>query len=405
MPFLRRIGDHDRQPFPRCSATGALAHCPSNEQLESVDTHHRHAGARTPSSRPGRRPHWVMAMPRVNAAAVRCRWRGLAPAAVWRVAVWRVAASLVVASLGAASPALAQEDSTAQQEARLVLQRALEARRHGDLEVAETLLRQTLDEYPWTFTAYQLADLLLATNRPADAIEVLEAAADGQYGLAADAAQAQIGQALAAARSLAPTLQLRFEPPPEELELAINDHPFRAHALETGAVQLRLNVGHSELRVRASGFVPASLAIDLAARETASRTVQLEREPRGRLVVGGTQGVVQIEGPVADDGDAESSRTSVSRTSLSRTELTPPVDLSLPPGIYDVSLRLADHTLEETVRIEVGQIIRLEMPREQSRTLRRALLSAAAVVAAAGLAVGAYFLFRPEIGPTHRVGT
>ena len=131
-------------------------------------------------------------------------------------AVERLGAWAAIAAALAASPATANADEArhtdqvgnadqvdAETEGQRLLAKATQAEEQGDLTQAESLLRESMEIWPWSYTAFRLATLLGATGRESEAISLLQRIEQREFGEVE-------GRALAEMRSELTRLQARL---------------------------------------------------------------------------------------------------------------------------------------------------------------------------------------------------
>lgn len=267
---------------------------------------------------------------------------------------------------------------------RELVAEALRARDAGDHLYAERLLRTSLEEFPWTFSAFTLAQELVLLKQDADALTTLEALKDGAYGSLDGDALAAVEKLYSQVVRQAPRLRLRLLPSVGGAALVdVDGVERRTSFTESGVLDLPLNVGLRRVRVVVTGYEPAVVQVDARRSMPEERSIQLTSAATGRLMIlVEDPSVVLVNGAVQPE----------------------PSNIRLPVGRYELEVRSPDQS--ETITVDVHQDATLELDFRYARKRRILGLSigAAAVVAIAGSVVLGVLL-RPQSVPLDRTGT
>ncbi|MEM9074787.1 MAG: hypothetical protein AAGE52_40195 [Myxococcota bacterium] len=268
----------------------------------------------------------------------------------------------------------AHAQSSDETRARAVLRQALERWEAGDLETAESLMRESLGLHRWTFTAFKLGELLLERERPASAIELLNAIAAGDYGEITAEAVVEVRNTLDDARGFVPRLRLRFSNAEEaraaEVEL---DGEVMDVEPDEGVITLQADPGVRRVRVDIPGRGPQRFEVEFALQREIERVVSVSAVEEGRLRIDAPEGALVRVG-----GEPR----------------TLPVDLRLPAGEYDIVVVMGDDRREETVEVDPDGDHFLEFSARNPRRRRRIILGVLGVVAAG--AIAGFLIFRPS---------
>ena len=162
-------------------------------------------------------------------------------------------------------------------EARALFDSAVEEVRRGRFPSARDQFRRSLELLPTSSTAFNLAVALNGTGETVEAVALLEALLEGEYGELASAERAQVEDLLARARADLAHLRVQVRGP-ERARIRV-DGEEAGEASVAAPLEVTLDAGRHVVDARARGYEPADAVIELGRGDTRETTLGLEPTP------------------------------------------------------------------------------------------------------------------------------
>ncbi|MEM9193994.1 MAG: hypothetical protein AAGF12_32765 [Myxococcota bacterium] len=250
-------------------------------------------------------------------------------------------------------------------EGQRLLEEGLAARSAGRLVDAEELIRRSLEVFEWSYSAWQLGDLLTEMGRPTEALEVLRDILSGRYGGEVEGeAETDVRASVRLAEAQLARVELRVgEPHTGAVRV---DGRRVAELRDQRRIEIETDPGQRLVQVDGADF--EAMEEQLRLRPGDNSPAVLERAPAEAMVFLRSDEDVNIEVVGVESGVGE-------------------LRLRLPPEVYTILTAVDDAQNEQELTVEAGETYRLDLDRPGSGGPPVWLFVGLGVLAAAGVAV------------------